>query len=350
MTLPTFAQLNLSGSVVLLRGDLDVDFRSGGSIADTTRLDRLSETIKALLEKGVYKIVVVGHRGRPEGPDNAFSLFPLKAYFDSITQTDFLEHKPVDLLFETFDQISLSKNKIVLLENIRFYKEEEEGVDTFSEEISGFADFYVNEAFASSHRKHSSVYGVSKLFAKKGRAAFGINFSREVENLSKVFDGPRPIVVLISGAKEDKLKHLSGLTSFADQVLISGKLPQFLHEDSRTDPKLVVAQLNPDTEDITLKSMEKFSEIVASAGTIFLSGPMGKFEDEGHRQGTQTVLSAISSSSSLKIAGGGDTTEAIRMFGFEKSFDWISTGGGASLEFVALKTLPGIDAILTPNS
>lgn len=350
MTLPTFTQANLSGSIVLLRGDLDVDLHQDGSVVDTTRLDRLSVTINSLLSMGVLKIILIGHRGRPEGVDQTFSLLPLKNYFDKITPTDFLPHKPIDVLFETFDQISLSKSKIVLLENLRFYKDEEEGGVNFSEELAGFAEYYVNEAFASSHRQHSSVYGVAREFAKNGRAFFGLNFASEVQNLSRVHEGSRPIVVLISGAKEDKLKHLSSFTSFADQVLISGKLPQFVHEDSLRDPKLVVAQLNPDTEDITLKSMEKFSEIVLSAATIFLSGPMGKFEDEGHRQGTKTVLSAIASSSALKIAGGGDTTEAIRMFGLEKSFDWISTGGGASLEFVALKSLPGIEAVLGSTS
>lgn len=350
MTLPTFTQANFSGSVVLLRGDLDVDLRQDGSIADTTRLDRLSVTINSLLSMGVLKIVLIGHRGRPDGVDQTLTLSPLKAYFDQVSPTDFLPHNPSELLFETFDQVSLSKNKIVLLENLRFYKQEEQGDSAFSEELAGFAEYYVNEAFASSHRQHASVYGVAREFAKKGRAFFGLNFASEVQNLSRVFEGARPIVVLISGAKEDKLKHLSGLTNFADQVLISGKLPQFVHEDSLHDPKLVVAQLNPDTEDITLKSMEKFSEIVLSAGTIFLSGPMGRFEDEGHRQGTQTVLSAIASSSALKIAGGGDTTEAIKMFGLEKSFDWISTGGGASLEFVALKTLPGLEAVLRPTT
>lgn len=348
MDLPSLINASFKDETVFLRADLDVEInQEEAEVVDTTRLERLKKTIDSIASSDPTRIILIGHRGRPQGIDPTLSLSPLASYFSkNLMPTDFIEHVPRGIFFETFDRISLSKNKLVLLENIRFYEDEEKNSEEFAQELESFGNSYVNDAFATSHRNHASVDSLASRFAAKSRAFFGHNFMEEVDNLSKVFLGKRPIVVLISGAKEDKLEYLHKLIDFSDNVLVGGRLPKFISENDSLNPKVVVAQLNPDGEDITLKSMEKFIDVLSSAQTIFLSGPLGKYEDEGHRQGTETVMRAISNTQAFKVAGGGDTLAAINIFKISSSFDWISTGGGASIHFVANKTLPAIDAVI----
>ena len=152
------------------------------------------------------------------------------------------------------------------------------------------------------------------------------------------------MVVTLSGLKEDKLEFLDRFKEKADKVLIAGRLGEYLGEDY-SDPKVVIARLIQDKEDITLNSIEKFEDEISSAKTILVSGPMGKFEDEGHSQGTERVFKKIAESNAFKVAGGGDTEHALEMFEVKDKFNWVSTGGGAMLEFLANGTLPGIEAI-----
>ncbi len=135
---------------------------------------------------------------------------------------------------------------------------------------------------------------------------------------------------------------------FADKILIGGRLPDYIHDTSplRKDDKVFVTNLLPDKEDITIHSIEKFLPIIEKAGTIVVSGPLGKFEEEGHRQGTKAIFDAVADSKAFKIAGGGDTESAISLLGLKDKFNWISVGGGAMLEFLAKSTLPGIEALL----
>jgi phosphoglycerate kinase len=177
---------------------------------------------------------------------------------------------------------------------------------------------------------------------------------KEVENLSKVLDPSagsghgKPVVFLISGVKEDKLSSVEPLKKIADKILIAGRLPDYLGDDSplRNDPQILVADLIADKEDITLNSVDRFKKEIAKAGTIVVAGPMGKYEDEGHRQGTAAVFEAVSNSPAFKIAGGGDSVAAINLLKLATKFDWISVGGGAMLEFLVKGTLPGIEALL----
>jgi phosphoglycerate kinase len=313
MNLPSVQNQEVSGKKVLVRADLDV------SEGEDYRLEALIPTLKLLSEKEAA-ITLIGHRGRPGGvQDNSLSLKPVEQR---------LRQKAQGIAF-------------TIMENLRFDLGEEANDIDFARRLSEGQDLYVNEAFAASHREHASIVGLAKLLPH----AAGLRFARELENLSKVFENPkRPVVVIIGGAKEDKLAYIEPFKSFADKIHVVGALPKFM--EASNDAKVMVANLLPDKEDITVHSIEAIEADVASAGTIILSGPIGKFEEEGHRLGTKRVLEAVSKSDAFKIAGGGDTEVAIADLGVVEGFSWISVGGGAMLEFLAKRTLPGIEALL----
>jgi phosphoglycerate kinase len=325
MNLPKVENLDFQGKRVLLRADLDVNIDGDGS----ERLKTLIPIIKLLSTKA-SKVVVIGHRGRPEGKEvKELSLKPI---------SDLLEKLLIqDIGKEKVDQINM-----YMMENLRFNKGEEKNDKHFAEHLAKEGDVYVNEAFAASHREHASIVSLPEMLP----SAAGIHFCKEVENLSKVLDSPkRPVIVVVGGAKKDKLGYIEGLKKIADKVLIGGRLPQYLPEDLK-DPKILPARLIADKEDITINSIEQFDQEIKKAGTIIVAGPMGKFEEEGHRMGTKRILKAITETKALKIAGGGDTQKAISILGLTNDFDWISVGGGASLEFLIKGTLPGIEALL----
>ena len=203
-------------------------------------------------------------------------------------------------------------------------------------------EVYVNEAFAASGGKHASIVRLPKLLP----SAAGFRFIKEVENLEKILNNPKkPVLLIIGGIKKDKLDYLEDFKKFADKILIGGRLPEYMPEDI-SDDKLLVARLIMDKEDITIHSIEKFEEEIGKAGTIVIAGPMGKVEEEGHMMGTKRVFEAIANSQAYKVAGGGETQGVISTLGLTKKFDWISIGGGATLEFLAKGTLPGIEALL----
>lgn len=348
MQLPKLDTLDFSDKKVVLRADLDVPVKEN-TILEHGRLDTLIPTISAILDKGAKQILIIGHRGRPEGKVvEDFSLKPLIPFFtEKISpDIDFIPHQSFSVYYQVQEEILKSTKRIVLLENLRFWPEEEQNVKEFAEQLAYGQDIYVNEAFGVSHRSHASIVGIPQFI----KHAAGIQFSKEVENLEKVLSNPaKPVVSLISGVKKDKLEYLEGFKKISDRVLIAGRLPEFVPEDYE-DHRVLVAQLNPDKEDITIRSIEKFEEAISTAGTIILSGPISKYEDPGHKLGTERVFMAISKSSAYKIAGGGDTQAAIKAFHIENTFNWISTGGGAMLEFLAKGTLPGIEALQNKNA
>jgi phosphoglycerate kinase len=317
MNLPKLENQDLKGKKVLVRTDLDVDEK------EDYRLQALLPTLKLLNEKGA-EIILIGHRGRPEGK-----------------VVEELKMKPVE---ERLRQITEGIN-FSILENLRFDPGEEANDSAFTQKLASLGNFYVNESFATSHRNAASITGLPKLLPH----AAGLRFEEEVENLSKVFENPqKPVVFLISGVKEDKLSSVEPLKKIADKILIAGRLPDYLGDDHplRKDSQVIVAGLIPDKEDITLNSIEKFKQEIDKAGTVVVAGPMGKYEDEGHRQGTKGVFEAVINSSAFKVAGGGDSVAAINLLGLGSKFDWISVGGGAMLEFLVKGTLPGIEALL----
>lgn len=321
MNLPKVSDLGVSGKRVVVR--LDLDLPEG----DFTRVEVATETLNYLKEKK-SEIIIIGHKGRPQGVKDAS--FSLKA-------------------FEPF----FRKWGAKLEENLRFDPGEEKNDPEFTRKLAALGDFYVNEAFANSHREHASIVGVPKLLPH----AAGFRFIKEIENLSRVLEKPkRPIVVLISGIKKDKVEMAKKLSEKFDKVLVGGRLPEYFGDGalesvrlkSKTE-KLLIGNLTQDKEDITLNTIEAFRGEIKKAGTIVLAGVLGKYEDEGHRQGTKEIFEAVANSSAYKVAGGGDTEAALTIFKLEDKFDWISVGGGAMLEFLTSGTLPGIKALITPQ-
>lgn len=325
INLPKLSDLDIAAKKVLLRADLDVDFDTKTNCEDI-RLKSIIPTLEYLVEKNA-EVIIIGHRGRPGGKiDENLSLEPISKIIEK-------------LLKEKIGEEKMKRVKMEMLENLRFNPGEEANDGEFTKHLAGKGDVYVNEAFANSHRKHASIVGLPKILPH----AAGLRFAKEVENLSKVLNNPkRPVLFIIGGVKKDKLDHLPLLEKIADKVLVGGRLPAY----AEISNKFLVANLLPDKEDLTINSMEKFEEEIAKAGTIVLAGPMGKYEDEGHRQGTERVFKAIANSKAFTVAGGGDTEKAIITLSLSKEFDWISVGGGAMLEFLAKGTLPGIQALL----
>jgi len=319
MDLPKLTDLDVAGKRVLLRLDLDTK-----SDENDLRIKASEETLNYLKEKSC-QIIILGHKGRPEGKvDESLSLKPFQPIFD--------------------------KWGAEVKENLRFEKGEEENDPEFAKKLASLGDVYVNEAFASSHREHASIVGLPKLLPH----AAGFRFEKEVENLSRVFeDAKHPVIFLLSGVKEDKLSCLEGIKKIADKILIGGRLPDYMGDEKlvsvrsrRENERVIVGNLTMDKEDITLNTIGIFEIEIEKAGTVVVSGPLGKFEDEGHRQGTERVFKAVAESGAFKIAGGGDTEVALNLLNLEGKFDWISVGGGAMLEFLTKKTLPGIEALL----
>ncbi len=340
----------LQNETVFLRGDLDVSIENE-VVKEDTRLLSVVETLKYLRANGAYRVYLAGHRGRPEGrPNPELSLQPLAGYLK-----EKLGEEVFFVPYEMFDSFAWGKYddtriRIYLIENLRFWPGEELNDSEFAKKLANlFTLTYINEAFASSHRSHASIVNLPLQIKEKegGRALAGIQFAKEVETLSGILeDAKRPLVSILSGVKKDKLDYVPAFEKFSDKVLVGGRLPEYLDGTSVVnDTKLIVARLMPDKEDITIHSIESFEGEIADAKTILLAGPIGKYEEEGHRQGTKRVFEAVANSSAYKIAGGGDTEDAIRLLGLEDKFDWISVGGGAMLEFLAKGTLPGIEAL-----
>ncbi len=335
MNLPKLENLNVSGKRVLLRLDLDTDPNP-----NDLRIKASEETLNYLKEKGASEIIILGHCGRPshEATDG-------KPSFD-----ESLSLKPFQPIFDEWGA--------KVEENLRFNPGEENNDIEFAKKLALLGDMYVNEAFASSHREHASIVGLPKLMTTANglqTTAIGFHFQKEIENLSKVLENPQsPVVFLLSGFKKDKLDYLEGIKKFADKILVGGRLPEYLGDAALTSVRLqpenaqvVIGNLTMDKEDITLNTIDRFEKEIEKAGTIIVSGPVGKYEDEGHRQGTERILKKVTElPGAFKIAGGGDTEDAIRLLTTADSFDWISVGGGAMLEFLTKKTLPGIEALI----
>jgi len=327
MDLPKLENLDCQGKKVIVRLDLDCE-------PDTSdlRISSCFETLDYLKEKNA-QIIIISHRGRPTPSDKDKEEFSLK---------------PFEEIF--------SKYQAAIQPNLRFDPGEEANSPEFVAKLASLGDAYVNEAFAASHREHASFVGLAKHFAQKSPnlVAVGFRFQKEINNLSRLIsDGQRPFVFLLSGVKKDKLNYLDPLKKIADKILIGGKLPLFLGDEMLVsvrvrgeDEQVVVGNLIMDTRDITLNTAERFIKEIDNAKTIVVSGPLGEYEDEGHRQGTQKVFEAVSKAKAFKVAGGGDTEKAITLLGIFDSFDWISVGGGAMLEFLTKKTLPAIQALL----
>lgn len=343
MKLPVINDFDYWQKKVLVRGDFDTPLEDG-KIKDNSRIRQCLPTIKYLLEKKAL-IILAGHLGRPEG--KVVKEFKLGVVAEEIVSL--LGFGPVvETKISDFDGYELGPN-LLLLENLRFFSGEEENSLEFTKKLSFLADFYVNEAFSVSHRKHASIVGLP---AKLPSAA-GFHFKKEVEKLSKAIENQqRPAVFIIGGAKpETKMPFVYKFAEKADFVLVGGTLAEVRVRPTDSAGRdgvrenIIFADLREDGLDITEKSATKFSEIISGAKTIVWNGPMGKYEEPGSEKGTREIAKAVANSLAYKIVGGGDTIAGLTKFKLVDKMDYISTAGGAMLEFLAKGTLPGIEAL-----
>jgi len=378
--------LDLKDKVVFIRVDFNVPLAAGREIASDKRIRASLATIQYAVEHGAA-VILASHLGRPKGkhhPD--MSLAPIAARLSELLG------RPVimapDCIGAETVALKPKPGEILLLENLRFHPEEEANDPIFSKQLASLADIYVNDAFGSAHRAHASTTGV---VSHLPLAAAGLLMDREIEWLTRVTRNPeRPCVGLLGGAKvSDKIEIIQNLITVVDQLLIGGamaytflrarNLPtgrSLVEEDkialarqllASAGSKLmlpvdhvVVREIKPDADrevvatigsdqigvDIGPRTIEEYAKVVASARTIIWNGPMGIFEMPPFDRGTMALAKAVAESGAISLVGGGDSEKAIKNAGVADKISHISTGGGASLEFLAGIELPGV-AVLT---
>lgn len=343
---------------VLLRIDTDVDIKDG-HILDDSRLKASLETLNYLQKQNI-SVILIGHLGRPETKfkvqsskfkikeeDKVFSLAPVAQWFSEKLPGAYLESTTEGI----FSGWKITPT-LTLLENIRFFEGEEENDPELSKAVAGLADSYVNDAFAVSHRAHASIVGVAQLLPSYA----GLHLQKEIEELSKVLENPkRPLAVVIGGAKiETKLPMVEKMHKIADFVLVGGEvaahvkeLAQVQHEKLEGQKSiLLVADLQEDGFDITDKSAENFIEVLDTVATIVWNGPLGMTgKQEEAEESSKKIAEAIAYTAAYKIVGGGDTLSFLNRLNILDKFDFVSMGGGAMLEFLSGKKLPGIEAL-----
>ena len=334
---------DVAGKRVLVRSDLNVPLENG-EVADDTRIRASLPTLQLLLERGTADVVVCSHLGRPKGEDPAFSMKPVEARLREL----------------------MPDERIRVLENTRFNPGETTNDPDFARELADDLDFYVNDAFGSAHRAHASTVGVAALLP----AYAGLLLERELEELGKLLgEVERPFVLISGGAKvDDKLGVLEHLGGKADQVLIGGKMAEQIRDENPLTFEVVLptdvvaaAEFAEDAEskvvpydalpdgwlglDIGPETRAAFAALIADAKTIFWNGPMGVFEWPRFAEGTRAVADAVAKASAFTVVGGADSVRALTEMGLVQEVDWASTGGGASLELLEGKELPGVAAI-----
>lgn len=337
----TLREANIKkGTRVLVRCDFNCPIDKNGNVLEAYRIEKTLPTINYLLEKNA-RIILMSHLDDPKGKiiEN-LRLTPIADALFSYLDLSIL--KAPDCVGENIRKMveEMQEGEILLLENLRFHKEEEANVELFAQKLASLGEVYVNDAFGVCHRAHASIVGVPKFLPSFA----GFLLESEIKNLSKILENPaRPLVAVFGGAKiETKLPTVQRFLNLADFVLIGGKIAK---EINFSHPKLYNAIDFNQGFDIGDKTIKKFQDIISRAKTIIWNGPMGIFEKPEFEKGTKEIAKAISESKAFKVAGGGETLLAISKYCLEKKFDFLSTGGGAMLEFLAGKELLGIEEI-----
>jgi len=386
----TLNDVDLKNKTVLVRADFNVPQDAGLNITDDTRIRSTIPTLKYILEHGAKKLVLMSHLGRPDGKVVAkYSLKPVASRLQELLGVDVLFLN--DCIGDNIKQdIDKSKEKVVLLENLRYHAEEEANDAGFSKQLASLADIFVNDAFGTAHRAHASTEGVTHFL----KSCAGLLLEKEIKYLGDAVKDPqKPFVVILGGAKvSDKIGVIENLLPKCDAIIVGGGMAYtFLKAQGKQignskleKEKLDLAksildqakQLNkeillpvdnvivdtidanakteivgeniPDGKiavDIGPRTIKLFEEKLKTAKTIVWNGPMGIFEMDAFSKGTKELAEFIGSLKCISIIGGGDTAAAIAKFKLEDKMSHISTGGGASLEFLEGKTLPGIAAL-----
>ena len=392
----TLNDFNFENKKALIRVDFNVPLNDKFEVTDATRIVSAKPTIIKILEDG-GSCILMSHLGRPKGFQDAFSL---KHIANKVEDVLGVEVKTVaDCIGEDVEAAaaSLEPGQILLLENLRFYKEETAGDVGFAEKLSKLGDIYVNDAFGTAHRAHASTTIVAQFF--EGKKCFGKLLAQEIESINKVMaTGEKPVLAILGGAKVsskitiienilDKVDHLiiGGGMAFTFVKAQGGKIGNSICEDDKmplaleilkqakaknvqihipvdtiaadafsNDANTQVVDINeiPDGwegVDAGPKSREQFHKVVMDSKTILWNGPLGVFEMESFAGGTIALGNSIAEATkngAFSLVGGGDSVAAVKQFGFENKVSYVSTGGGAMLESLEGKTLPGIAAIL----
>jgi phosphoglycerate kinase len=387
---------NFKNKKALIRVDFNVPLNAKFEVTDTTRIEAAKSTIIKVLEDG-GSVILMSHLGRPKGVEDQFSL---RHIIGKVTEVFGVKVKFVeDCIGEKVEKAAaeLEPGEILLLENLRFYNEEKKGDKNFAEQLSRLGDVYVNDAFGTAHRAHASTAIIAEFF--KGNKYFGNLLAREIESIDKVLnDSEKPVTAILGGAKVsskigvienilDKVDHIiiGGGMTFTFVKALGGKIGGSLVEDDKLELALdILAQAKKKNVQIHLpvdaiiadafnneanrqevatdqipdgwmgldcghKTSEIFSKVIAASKTILWNGPLGVFEMKNFSKGTIELGNAIADATSkgaFSLVGGGDSVAAVKQFGFAKKVSYVSTGGGAMLEMLEGKTLPGIDAIL----
>lgn len=338
--------ISVAGKRVLVRCDFNVPLNENGHVKNDFKIQQTLPTIKYLIESGA-KIILMSHLGKPEGK------------FDPKLKLDPIAHRLSELLrrpiFKADDCIgpevdgksrTLDTGEILLLENVRFYKEELSCDTEFAKKLSYLGDVYVNDAFGVCHRNQASVTGVPTFLEHSA----GLLLQREINDLDKIIKNPeRPFVVLVGGKKvETKTQFINKISKIADVVLISGLIKKELADKgiSLDHPEKVIGpEEDLDSLDINEKTVQIFKDQILKAKTILWNGPFGKFEDKKYGVGTLAIAKAIIKSEAFSVAGGGQTVEFLAESGIILKFGHISTGGGAMLGYLSGGSLPGINVL-----
>lgn len=392
----TLQDFNFNAKKAIIRVDFNVPLDENFKITDANRIEAAKPTIDKILADG-GSVILMSHLGRPKGKEDQYSLRHIVAKVSEVlgVNVQFAE----DCRGEVAQKAAknLKPGEVLLLENLRFYKEEEEGDENFAKELASLGDIYVNDAFGTAHRAHASTTIIAKFFPEN--KCFGMLLAKEIESLNKVLkDSEKPVTAVLGGSKVsskitvienilDKVDHMiiGGGMTFTFVKALGGKIGDSICEDDKLDlaleilekakaknvqihipvdvvaadafsndanTKIVDVREIPDGWqglDAGPKSLESFKKVIMDSKTILWNGPLGVFEMENFAKGTIALGNYIAESTqngAFSLVGGGDSVAAVKQFGLEDKMSYVSTGGGAMLEMLEGKVLPGIAAIL----
>ena len=392
----TLNDFDFNGKTALIRVDFNVPLDDEQKVTDTTRIEAAKPTIMQVLNQG-GSCVLMSHLGRPKNRDQKLSLEHIVSTAEQILGvkvlfvSDCIGEKPLQALAQ------LPKNSVLLLENLRFYTEEEQGDTSFAQSLAELGDIYVNDAFGTAHRAHASTAIIADYF--KGKSCFGTLLASEITNVNRVMlNGESPVTAIIGGAKvSSKITIIERILDAVDHLIIGGgmaftfikaqggSIGTSLVEDDKQELALNILELasakgvevhlpidtvitqefsNDSETDVAMiheipdgwmgldagpETRQKFSEVIHQSKTLLFNGPVGVFEMPTFAEGTIALCEAIAlatKNGAFSLVGGGDSVAAVKQFNYDDQVSYVSTGGGAMLEMLEGKTLPGIAAVL----